>query len=314
MKSFAVFVLVAAAITLTAKELPGMVRQTGQSPTITAPARLDPRIAALQQQMAAARGDVAAVKRLGEQVQAILLASQADNQGSAGGLVTPITRGAKTARLDGPDILIYPGSVEALAADWQMDGTMWVALSQNVDSGVRVYRSTDHGTTWAFHSGFYMNPRTLVNRLELVVGEGESAFVYTFAIHPNENGDLIAVRVPLAGGSLLGFDVHSGPDTVTDFTAGRDFTGSNYWLYAVSHNGLRAGQYPPSLLLRSTNYSKNWAVTDTAYNFARPMFQAGAGTYIYTASVPNQTYWPGWVGGMYSTLFGNPGTWNSLAF
>jgi hypothetical protein len=206
--------------------------------------------------------------------------------------------------------VIHSGLVLAHATDYETDGTMWTAVSDGNDSTVSIYKSTDHGQSWIYYWGFSSVPRSPISKLELMVGPPESSFIYTFYNHPNQNGDLVCIRMGRDTSGFLGFQVHVGPDTVSDFAACRDYSIPDYWLYAVAYN---AGS-TLSVMHRSTDYGKTWAEVDTFFNMVRPMMQAGARRYIYASSVPNQNNFPGWVGFIYSKNWGEPGSWygNSL--
>ena len=287
---------------------------SGQSaPSANYHPQVSPEIAALQAQerVALARGDVAGARELEKQVQATLIEQQRVVPQSVPVVVVgpPSTGKSLTA-----DQLICSGPVTASAADWDTSGTMWAAFAAASDSTIRVYRSTDHGVSWDIVINGYLSPKHYINKIELVVGEGDSGFVYVFDNVPTNNGDLMMVRCGRDGSGAHGFSVHAGADSITDFTACRDFSGSNYWLYAVAHNGAEPGQWPRSFLLRSMDYGKTWAVTDSVYNLARPRLAFGAGTYGYLSAVPDQAYWSGLVAVAVTPLSSSPGTWHFSGF
>jgi hypothetical protein len=174
-----------------------------------------------------------------------------------------------------------------------MDGTMWAVFAGALDSMNHVYKSTDHGVSWDAVAYFYWPPLHSIDKVEVVVGPGDSGFVYVFENLPSNNGDLRVLRFTRDGVLTGNFAVHVGDDTVSHFTACRDFSGDNYWLYAVSHNAERPGTVPKSTLLRSTDYGKTWAVTDTVFNRAQPRMAFGAGACCYMSCVPNQGYFMG---------------------
>jgi hypothetical protein len=188
--------------------------------------------------------------------------------------------GVAAALPDGADILIRDGTIIATAADYEMDGTMWTMLTRLEDSSTYTYRSTDHGLSWQYRLVSRASGR-IFDKLGLVVGEGESSFVYTFVLDPVNNGDLWLARLDTRTDSLLSIPVLSGPDTIRDFAVCRDYTGANYWLYAVvtapDSNSQRALRF-----LRSTDYGRDWSVTDSYPEWHEdPHLSAGAGAYIY---------------------------------
>jgi hypothetical protein len=274
----------------------------------------DPRVNALraQERAAIAAGNDALVRDIEMQLQAIYTEGQAGLpspavQSSPFGVVPPAVEPG-----DAPDVTIAtnPAGYSAIAADYEMDGTMWVAAASASDSVCRVYKSVDHGQTWQYFRDFWFTTKALMRKLQLVVGQGDSAKVYVFALTDRTgSGDLYCIRYSMDGTEFAGYSVLVGADTITDFAACRDYSTYAYWLYAVAHNGLRAVTSPPSIICRSTAFGTNWAQADTTYNADRPHLSGGAGTFVYLAAVPNQNNWRGWVVTGLSYNWGANGTW-----
>ena len=271
--------------------------------------QVSPDIAALQAQerAALADGDKAAARELEKQVQAILIQQQN---------VVPRQRAPESGRqparsgLDfAPDHLICSGVVTASAADWEMDGTMWAAFASEPDSAAMICKSTDCGTSWQLLGGFAWPPKHIIDKIELVVGEGDSGFVYLFENMPTNNGDLMVIRMGKDGTGLTGWGVREGPDTITDFSVCRDHMGGSYWLYATTVNGLQDGNFRRSCLLRSTDYGVTWATTDSIYNLERSRLAFGAGQCGYLSALPQQNMFKGQVGTGITTAFSSPGSW-----
>lgn len=215
--------------------------------------------------------------------------------------------GTAGAQPDGADILIRDGTIVATAADYEMDGTMWAAFTLLEDTSLRVHRTTDHGLNW----GFLLSLRTagIADRLGLVVGEGESAFVYLFYLNPAQDGDLQCLRIDRETGAGNIFDVAVGPDTIRDFAVCRDYTGDNYWLYAVA-TAADANSQRALRFLRSETYGRTWTVTDSsARRREDPHLSAGAGSYIHFASHGADT-----LEVATNTLYGDPGHWITTWF
>jgi len=273
--------------------------------------QVSPDIAALQarERSALARGDVAAARELEGQVQAVLIGEQH---------VVPqpvpvkAVKSSRTGANLAADQLIYAGGVNALSSDYEMDGTMWAAFA-GADSAIRVYKSSDHGASWSKIQEYFVPPKHAIDKVELVVGQGDSGFVYVFENMPSSNGDLSAVRFDKDGTHLNNWGVLVGADTITDFTACRDFR-DGYWLYAVAHNGLSGGDFPRSHVLRSTDYGLTWAVTDSAFNLDRPRLAFGAGECGYLGVVPRQNAFRGTVGTGVTTAWCSPGSWRFGSF
>ena len=310
----AILLLGAAGMALAAKAAPDRVTlapgQVSQSANYHP--HVSPAIAALQAQAQAAlaRGDEAAARELSRQVQALLIEEQHAVPHPAQPVAGEAPAGAAGSFTS--DKLIKSGDVSATSADYEQDanGTMWAAMGATADSLTYVYKSSDHGVTWNYVNGWYWAPKHPVSKIKLVVGQGDSGFVYVFENVPGSNGDLYVGRINKDGTGLTGWGVRTGADTVTDFTACRDFSGSNYWLYAVAYNGLRAGDWPPAMILRSTDYGHTWAITDSIYNSHLPTLAFGAGSYGYYSSVPAPARWLGDVAAGVTTFWADPGTWH----
>ncbi len=270
--------------------------------------QVSPDIAALQAQERAAltNGDVAAARELEQQVQAILIEQQHVVPQSVPVHVVkrPCTGESFTA-----DQLIDSGSVSALSSDWELDGTMWAAFARASDSTISVYKSTDHGAGWSLVLNYCLPPKHPISKIELVVGQGDSGFVYVFENLPSGDGDLDVVRCDKSGGHVLSFAVRVGPDTITDFTACRDFSGDNYWLYAVSYNGMQSSDWPAGYMMRSTDYGATWTQTDMSPNKDRARMAFGAYSVSYMVSVPQSHTWQGFLQTGVSTIWSSPGSW-----
>ncbi|HTW92402.1 MAG TPA: hypothetical protein VMH22_11935 [bacterium] len=276
--------------------------------------RVSPDIAALQAQerIALANGDEAGARDLENQVQAALIRQQ----GAVPHEVTPMCARPQ-ARTEGnlvADRQIFTGRVSASSADYEMDGTMWAAFASYGDSTVWVYKSTDHGSHWATVQEIWWPPKHIINKIELVVGSGDSGFVYVFENVPTNNGDLYVARCAKDGSGLTGWAVLAGADSITDFTACRDYSYTSYYLYAIAHNGLESGDFPRSFILRSFDFGQTWAVTDTIPNRALPRMAFGAGSCGCMACVPNQAYFKGTVATGFTHNWSSPGTWYMVDF
>jgi len=316
MKKAVFVVLMAAAVALAVKsEGAGPLPAVPCSPTTTSmgPARsadADPRLAVIraEQAQAAARGDEALARKLESTAQAIYLERQ-PAPGSADGAIRLASRRGRTS-FSLPDMLIDSGTVWATATDYEMDGTMWVAYSRSVpDTSIDVVRSTDHGTTWEWVQGFFMIPTTIVNRLGLVVGPGDSGFVYVFTVHPNNDGDMLCTRFNKDGSSFLNFWVHASADTINNFKVCRDYRGDDYWLYCVAGDDDRSPEMD-DFFLRSTDYGKTWATLRTWRFVSDGSLTAGAGSYLYMAGRPGFSPANGQLNMLVNRFWGHPDSWS----
>jgi hypothetical protein len=316
-------VLLLPALVMTASALPGDRMESvlaagltaGSDPsrpsvlTASDPLRNLPEIRAIitEEQKAIASGDDARLKELEARVQAIYLRDARPCEVREG----PVQVGPSASHdfpVPGPDILVQPGPIYSTSADYEMDGTMWVALGEG-DSAARAYKSTNHGASWEFVSGFRWNTKSLIRKVQIVVGEGDSAFVYMFAIDPVQSGTLWAIRFGRDGSGYGGFAVKSDDDTIADFAACRDYSGGDYWLHAIA-----VGRTPLATdwYLRSTNYGVSWTQTQPFQNLYNPSLSAGAGRYIYWVG-----QWSGAKGKvqvMVNHNYGNPLAWYNSYF
>ncbi|MBM3332907.1 hypothetical protein FJY68_13840, partial [candidate division WOR-3 bacterium] len=277
------------------------------------PADADPRVAAIraEQNQAAARGDKALARELESKLQAIYLEHQ-PAPGSAENAVRLVSRPGESS-FDLPDALIDTGIIWATAADYEIDGTMWVAYSKySPDSSVTIVRSVDHGTTWEWVQGFYTVPTSLVEHLGIVVGQGDSGFVYVFLVHPDNDGDMICVRFNRNGSGQVNSWVKSGTDTINNFRVCRDYSGDNYGLYCVAGDDDHT-QEMDDFLLRSLDYGKTWAVTNTFRYASDGSYQAGAGSYLYMSGRPGFSPHNGQLGILVNPAWGAMDSWREVS-
>jgi hypothetical protein len=305
--------LLAAAVGFAAKPAPVML--TGPRPCSDEPGRVravDPAIQSIRARQAVlrAQGDIAGARELERGIQAIQIQKTARQPIVA---PIPVTEPPDFRGSFSPDQPVWSGvPFSSFACDYEQDpfGTMWVAVGSLDDSMVYVFNSTDHGWSWAYVSGFYWNPRHEPGKLQIAVGEGAGRdFVYVWELAPFGDGDLMLARINHDGSGLEGWAVQAGPDTVTDYAAGRDFSGSNYWLYARTYNGWQEGatSYPISTRLRCTDNGATWAVMDTIRNGARPSLSFGASYVSYLAAVPQPHPFQGYVQIVTDTAWWSPG-------
>jgi hypothetical protein len=187
---------------------------------------------------------------------------------------------------------------------------MWVAAGLP-DSTLRIWKSSDHGTTWSYFSGGRTTPGSVFGRIGLVVGEGDSNFVHAFVLHPSNSGDMYEMRFEHDGSALTLFPVQIGPDTLEDFSVCRDYSGGNYWVYASAFTTHR-DDLKNGFMLRTTQYGRDWAVTDTFDNLYGTSYSAGAGSYLYFATAPYS--FPGELDILVNTLYGARGFWRLTHF
>jgi len=307
------FVLLFAAGLVPAKELSRMpvLSASAEVGPVSSP-ETDSRILAIRavQARALARGDRAELKRLEGEVQAILLSRQ-PGQAPPGLELRVVMPEVNPPEFTGPDAVVDTGTFMATGADYMMDGTMYVTAFRTSDTVNWFYRSTDHGLTWQQLVGYSMvsgGSKVRTRRLGLCVGEGDSAFLYMFLCSEPPYEDLFEIRTNLDGFGAILTAVHAGSDTVTDFAVCRDYTGSNYWLYAVAVNDQRVGSRN-AWYLRSADYGKTWALTDTGNSDVHLHYSFGAGSWLYHVLEGSNPYARGEVWLFYNPVYGARGQW-----
>jgi hypothetical protein len=266
----------------------------------------DPEIAPLRAEVDArlASGDRDGAKVIESQIQQVMCSRQPQRRAEL--TLTPVPE--PPAGMDaGPDATIYAGLVNSFATDYEADGTMWTAAGLP-DSSIRVWKSTNHGASWTQVASATPSPKALYSRLGMAVGTGDSNFIHVMLIHPNNYGDVYELRWDHDGTNVHLFPVWVGPDTIIDISMCRDNT-SPYYLYAVANEYLDAVGEQNAYVLRSTGYGKDWAVTDSFYNAMRPSIQAGAGSWIYVALLPQIPEGKGQINLLWNKSFGTPHEW-----
>ena len=179
------------------------------------------------------------------------------------------------------DVVIDSANVCDFAADWNLaDGTMWLAEAPQFDSVVKIYRTQDHGLTWENVFSFHTVPLSTVPRVGLVLGEGDSSYVYIFFLSPAENGNVGVLRLKPDLSAYDSYWVASGPDTITDFAVCRDYR-SNYSLYCWAVVGA-TGQSAP--FLWSRDYGRTWT-GESWFNVLEPCLAPSAGPRVNFACV-----------------------------
>ncbi|MEO0085567.1 MAG: T9SS type A sorting domain-containing protein [candidate division WOR-3 bacterium] len=266
----------------------------------------DPRVLKLRAEQEAVKDNPAKVKELENRIQEIYLESQ-PAMPPAWDAVRPVEVDYKMPQLPGPDVMIDTGAILATAADYEMDGTMYVAWSRLRDSLVLVVKSTNHGNSWQYVTGFITSPKWPVPRLGMVVGAGDSAFIYVIALHPSSNGDAVCVRTTRDGSDFTAFWVSHDTATINNFTFCRDYV-NPYYLYCIAGNDDHSNNFDDHVL-RSTNFGKNWAQTNQFRYLSDGSYQAGAGAYLYVAGYYGSSPHRGWLCLLVNTMFGAPDSW-----
>ena len=272
--------------------------------SISNPVDALPEVRALrvEQRAAQARGDEPGARAIENRIQQYYLDATPPQSPIGHPVVVPAPQGGLL--YPAPDVVIYPSTVNGTGADYEADGTMWAVCSPP-DSTVKVYKSTDAGATWNYFQGFGWGPACQFGRVQVVVGIGDSNFVHIVALLPLQDGDLVDI-ICLHDGTFVGWAaVKSGADTVSDFSVCRDNI-SPYYLHAVATNMLRGGSGTVSIL-RSQDFGRTWAQTQTWADGSNPSISTGAGSSVFYTSA-FATWSPGGLAMIYNHSYGT-GTW-----
>jgi len=242
---------------------------------------------------AAAAGDLELARSVERRVQEVLKRLHPLPQASGTGVRVWPGGGHAPESFD-PDVVIDTGRFRATAADYELGGAMYATANVISNNGSHIYKSDDHGESWRDIGGYVSNPPGPQEKLGLVVGEGDSMLVYAFLINPTNNGDLWCVRFDTSGTHAHSFPVLVGSDTVTDFAVCRDYSGGDYWLYAVAANEQGADSALNDLVLRSVDFGKTWAVVETLPWMNDPHITASGSPWMFVSGKIGPTH-PGHV-------------------
>jgi len=174
-----------------------------------------------------------------------------------------------------PDVPLDTGPVSSFAADCDSTGAIWAAVA-DLDTTATLYRSTDLGRSWAPLLSFTHG--CAIPMVELVVGPGDSSFVYVFYLTEENNGDLWVLRVPLDADTVEAFPVASGPDTIDDFSACTDFDRLHY-VYCLYANERRTGR--TGSFTRSLDFGRTWEFPQDWWNCWDPHVTYSTGSSVH---------------------------------
>jgi hypothetical protein len=210
----------------------------------------------------------------------------------------------------GEDVLIDTSYIYDFDGDYdEENGWMWVALAPLTDSVVRLYRSTDHGLSWELCYTFWHTTRSLYSKVGVVVGRGDSNYVYIFARHSGvgNSGDICVFRVKFDVSGWDHYWMTWDADTINDFSVCRDYR-SNYGLYCWYVNEQRVGS-SNGKFRRSFDYGITWDEQSSNY-VLDPNISAGATQFINAAIVCNFAGDRNQVRYLGNSNYGDPLYWN----
>ncbi len=203
----------------------------------------------------------------------------------------------------GTDVAIDTSYIASYDVDYDMQtGYLFAAVAPQLDSCVRLYRSTDNGRHWVFLWSMYHTPKSIYWNVGLIVGRGDSNFIYVFMKHSIDNGDIYLFRWTFDLSQYTHYGVATGADTISDFSVCRDYR-SNYGLYCMWQNENHADYN--AKLHRSFTYGRTWD-SQSGYNIIDSHISFGATSYLlFTAT----SYDRNLVVFQDNRNYGDPGSW-----
>ncbi len=179
------------------------------------------------------------------------------------------------SRAWGTEVAVDTGAVTSFDVTADTSGRIWVAIAYP-DRAVGLYFSDDFGATW--HGAWAMHADSAVRQLQLLIGQGDSAFLYLFMLLAGNGGDLWVARVQPDSGSSRFLPVAVGPDTIDDFSVTLD-RDDHYYLYCLYANEQRTGR--TGTFTRSLDFGVSWESGTDWWNAWDPCVTHTTGSTIH---------------------------------
>lgn len=176
----------------------------------------------------------------------------------------------------GGDVPIYSGEIWGFGAAGDTNGTMWAAIGLRPESTIHIFRSTDHGLTWNYV--YWLTHGSDFRKVEVVVGSGDSNYVYVFYIRRVDGGDLWCFKLKTDLSAWNSYPVAVGPDTIDDFSVSLDYD-DWYYLYCIHGNEHRTGL--TSYVTRSVDRGVTWESPIDWWNAWDSYIAYGSGSKIH---------------------------------
>jgi hypothetical protein len=177
----------------------------------------------------------------------------------------------------GSEVLVDSGAVSAFDATSDSTGVVWAAIAYP-DSAVGLYYSDDFGSTW--HGRGVMRAGSAVRHVQLLLGQGDSSFLFVFLLEAENDGDLWLARIAPGSGGFTLAPVAVGPDTIDDFSVTLD-RDAHYYLYCLYANEHRTGR--TGTFTRSLDYGTSWEAGTDWWNAWDPCVSYTNGSTIHCA-------------------------------
>lgn len=136
---------------------------------------------------------------------------------------------------------------------------------------------------WTLCYEFRHTIKSLYPKVGIVLGRGDSNYVYVFVLHSGSDntGDILGVKIKFDLSAYTGFGVTWDNDTINDFSVCKDFR-SNYGLYCIASNENRGGYN--TKLYRSFDYGRTWD-SQNGSNVFDPHIVFGRGSNLFLTFV-----------------------------
>lgn len=202
----------------------------------------------------------------------------------------------------GSDVPIYTDNIWGFGASGDTNGTMWAAIGLRPESTIHIFRSTDHGLTWDYV--FWLTHGSDFRKIEVVVGSGDSNYVYVFYIRRVADGDLWCVKLKTDLSAWSSYPVAVGPDTIDDFSVSLDYD-NWYYLYCIYSNEHRTGDN--GRITRSVDMGVTWETPISWWNAGDPCIAYGSGATIHCCW--QYSYTQTRIDYQNNRSYGNPAEW-----
>jgi hypothetical protein len=203
----------------------------------------------------------------------------------------------------GTNTLIHSGAVYGYGTDNADNGDMYVGVStqpDDVDGQVKVYQSTDHGSTWNLWATISHGSPILA--VDLLVGEWKQDEFSDSRVHvffTDVAGNVWDARIDMQNPSSIDYVLLSseGPgQSLYSITAARDPvpTPGSFYVYVTWGVGADTPHTVKWAYSGVNGLTGSWSAVQSAAGYQQPHIEAGPSDHVYLAAVgdayPNEIY------------------------